>query len=194
MFSHDELLTTIFHHEKSPKTSRWLLPLFQEMVDRELADRTRARDTIPLLKEVVEDEDRPDEYYQCQKDKSYCYLSQITSPADSFVTCPEHYEALSPGTRVLKVRYTDEELRAMLARVKQRANSKSPEEVEARKVNCAPRIQGRIELTHPVFYSIAQTYEWLTEFRGCRTRSGQATTYRVRPPSFSCAILIWRVR
>lgn len=122
VFSHDELLVTIFHHERSAHVSKWLLPQFEEMVTRELAERASARATIPNLREMLEDEERPDEYLQCQTDKSYCYLSQITSPSVSFVTCPEHCEALGANVqKVMKCRFSDEALRAMVDKIKKRA-------------------------------------------------------------------------
>ena len=135
VFSHDELLITIFHHEKNPKASRWLLPLFEEMVDREIEQRQRARKNILGLTESGEDADHPDEYYQCKDDKSFCYLSQITARGTSFVTCVDHCEALGTGYKVMKVRFTDEELQAMLARVRQRASSKSSERASAGETN-----------------------------------------------------------
>ena len=138
VFSHDELLVTIFNHEKNPKASRWLLPLFEEMVNRELAQRSRAREGIASLTDVVVDEDHPDEYYQCKSDKSYCYLSQITARGVGFVTCVDHHDVLGNGAKIMKIRFTDDELKAMLARVKQRASSRAPEKGAASEVELEP--------------------------------------------------------
>lgn len=135
VFSHDELLVTIFCHEKSPKASRWLLPLFDEMVKRELSRRQRARDEIPCLLEILEDEGYCDEHYQCQVDKSFCYLSQLTTEEaePGHVVCIDHHETLDIAKpRTMKIRFSDEELKAMLARVKQRANNRTAERVKGK--------------------------------------------------------------
>lgn len=43
VFSHDQLLVSIYTHDKSPRTSRWLLPSFREMIEREAIDRALVR-------------------------------------------------------------------------------------------------------------------------------------------------------
>jgi len=105
------------------------------MVNRELERRQRARAEIPGLVELQEDEDHPDDYYQCLVDKSYCYLSQLTTEqtATAPVACIDHHSSLEEGNaRIMKIRFSDEELKAMLARVKQRAsNNKAVERTTA---------------------------------------------------------------
>jgi hypothetical protein len=122
VFSHDELLMTIFLTEKSQDTAIWLLPLFQEMVIRELADRLQARNNIPGLVEVVEERSQADGPCQCKVDNSYCYLSQITTTSATFVTCVEHYEKLGPEGLLLVTRQTDLELLDMLKTLQSRAD------------------------------------------------------------------------
>lgn len=121
VFSHDELLITIYSYEKTPKASLWLLPLFEEMVNRELADRARAKQNIPDLEIIVEDEQQEDEQYQCIVDKSFCYLSQIVTQGHNEVACADHLGSLVNGKKIMKIRFTDEDLLAMLKRVHQRA-------------------------------------------------------------------------
>ena len=134
VFSHDELLINIFKKDNSRKAARYLLPLFEEMVSRELSRRRQARSCIPNLQEIEEDSHtHPDEYYHCLVDKSYCFLSQIIIPGQEAVACFEHHDKLPGGRKVLKIRYTDAKLQQMLGQVKQRAEvgSGSPVPVNA---------------------------------------------------------------
>lgn len=127
---------TIYSYEKSPKSSLWLLPLFEEMVTRELEDRARANKNIPDLEIVVEDEELKDDQYQCVVDKSFCYLSQITTLGHSEVACADHSSNLPEGKKIMKIRLTDVTLLAMLKRVRQRAAAATaPEEGNAMKVS-----------------------------------------------------------
>ena len=136
VFSHDELLMTIYSYEKSPKSSLWLLPLFEEMVTRELEDRARAKRNIPDLEIVVEDEQQEDDQYQCILDKSFCYLSQITTSGHCEVACADHSSNLPEGKKVMKIRLTDDTLLAMLKRIRQRAAAaNAPEDANATKVS-----------------------------------------------------------
>lgn len=136
VFSHDELLMTIYSYEKTAKSSLWLLPLFEEMVNRELEDRARAKKNIPGLEVIVEDEQQEDDQYQCVVDKSFCYLSQITTEGHSEVACADHWTSLPAGKKVMKIRFTDQDLLAMLKRVHQRAAVLNvPEESSAAKVS-----------------------------------------------------------
>lgn len=122
VFSHDELLIAIATAETSQKISRILLPLFEEMVNRELARRQLARSSIARLQEVEEDlHTRPDEYYHCVVDKSYCFLSQIVTEGHEAVSCAEHHDRLPAGSRTMKIRYTDARLSTMLATVRKQA-------------------------------------------------------------------------
>jgi hypothetical protein len=131
VFSHDELLVTVYRQEASVNASRWLLPLFDEMVARELGRRQQAVATIPGLQVVREDlatsdghrEERSEDYYQCITDKSFCYLSQITLPGLDHVVCVDHWQAL-PAVQhpILVTRFTEDELLEMLAEVQRRAS------------------------------------------------------------------------
>jgi hypothetical protein len=122
VFSHDELLVTIYEHEKSPRASRWLLACFKEMVERELRDRDRARQSLPDMVEEVDDAERPEEQYQCITCKAFCYMSQIVGPDVTKAACAYHVLDLEAGPKKLRLRYPDEELRAMLHRVQSRSS------------------------------------------------------------------------
>lgn len=123
VFSHDELLITIFLNEKSPRVSRWLLPHFREMVERELADRQLARTQITNLSAdvTIEPVDLPEDQVQCHHCKAFAFLSQVTSPQSSKVSCFDHSDILGDGPKVLRYKYTDEELQGMLMRVNSRS-------------------------------------------------------------------------
>ncbi|KAG0139575.1 hypothetical protein CROQUDRAFT_54507 [Cronartium quercuum f. sp. fusiforme G11] len=123
VFSHDELLITIFLNEKSPKVSRWLLPHFREMIKRELSDRENARTSISNLSTevLIEPEDLPEDQIQCHHCKSLGYLSHVTSPGCPRVSCLEHSHTLGDGVKVLRFKYPDDVLEAMLLRVTNRS-------------------------------------------------------------------------
>lgn len=122
VFSHDELLVTIAQRETSEKISRVLHPLLEEMVIRELSRRKLARHSIANLEEMEEETQmHPDEYYHCLVDKSYCFLSHLVVPGSEAVACAEHHDKLPAGPRIMKVRYSDSKLEAMLEIVRQRA-------------------------------------------------------------------------
>lgn len=136
VFSHDELLVTIYSYETSQQTSTWLLPLFEEMVNRELERRKKARSITPGLIEVQEDVAfEEDDQYQCLVDKSFCYLSQITTEGRPEVACVDHIDHLHDGKTVMKIRHTDYELRAMLGKVRQRAEWSEPQRASSSKVS-----------------------------------------------------------
>ncbi|KAJ7249734.1 PLU-1-like protein-domain-containing protein [Mycena haematopus] len=122
VFSHDELLITITQQSQSIKTALWLLNSLQEMTDRELRDRRIARDMgIP---EILEEEDRPEDQYQCTVCKAFCYLSQVTCACKTAVACVEHAHLLCerPNDHLtLRKRFPDEELIETLNVVSARA-------------------------------------------------------------------------
>jgi [histone H3]-trimethyl-L-lysine4 demethylase len=95
----------------------------KEMVDRE----TALRKQIKSLKfgEVLEEEDRPsEEQYQCTICKVFLYLSQVTCQCTTQVTCVEHADRLckcAMSSRVLRKRFSDEELLEIYAKVSERA-------------------------------------------------------------------------
>ena len=84
------------------------------MIDREFAFRRRARGA--KFGEILIEEDRPEAQGQCSVCKVFLYLSQIT--------CMEHPEKLckcSLSSRVLRKRFSDEELTEILIKVSDRA-------------------------------------------------------------------------
>ncbi|KAF7321645.1 Jumonji superfamily protein [Mycena kentingensis (nom. inval.)] len=127
VFSHDELLITITQQSQSIKTAMWVLASLQEMTDRELRDRQAARGQN--IKEVLEEEDRPEDQYQCTVCKAFCYLSQITCSCKTTVTCVEHANLLCERPIndhvVLRKRFSDEELAEILNQVATRAKTPS---------------------------------------------------------------------
>lgn len=92
------------------------------MIDREFAFRRRARGA--KFGEVLIEEDRPEDQYQCSVCKVFLYLSQITCQCTTQVTCMDHPEKLckcSLSSRVLRKRFSDEELTEALVKVSDRA-------------------------------------------------------------------------
>lgn len=124
VFSHDELLMTLFANEKNPRSSRWLYPFFKEMVDREMERRQEARDNITDLTEEVDDSEITEDQYQCIVCKSYCFLSQIVATSQpEHVTCHEHAtQVFGEAKKTLRLRYGDDVLRQFLSRVKARSD------------------------------------------------------------------------
>lgn len=122
VFSHDELVCTIYQHERNPRSSKWLLPFFQEMVDRELASRQAVRKLRPDIIEILHDVDLQDENTQCSHCKVYCHLSQVFSEHLPAVSCAKHVQIVHGDKPVLmRVRYMDADLLAFCKRVKGRA-------------------------------------------------------------------------
>ncbi|KAH9440097.1 hypothetical protein H4Q26_000008 [Puccinia striiformis f. sp. tritici PST-130] len=123
VFSHDELLLTIFLNEKGPKVSRWLLPHFRQMTEREIADRQAAIAQIPKLSPeiIVEPADLPEDQVQCHHCKAFAFLSHIISPEYPHVSCLNHSHIFGDSPKILRCKYTDEDLQAMLMRVNSRS-------------------------------------------------------------------------
>ncbi|KAL4256714.1 [histone H3]-trimethyl-L-lysine(4) demethylase [Pleurotus pulmonarius] len=122
VFSHDELLITITQQSESIKTAMWLIDSLNEMIDREMADRRRAR--ARNFGESLEEEDRPEDQYQCAVCKMFCYLSQVTCPCTTKVVCVEHADLLCErGTHhvILRKRFSDPDLLAIQTKVAERA-------------------------------------------------------------------------
>jgi histone demethylase JARID1 len=92
------------------------------MTDREMNDRRQA---LALgLSEVLEEEDRPEDQYQCTICKAFCYLSQVICSCTSKIVCVEHLDLLcdhSPTHLTLRKRFSDENLLDTLAKVAERA-------------------------------------------------------------------------
>ncbi|KAJ7126421.1 jumonji superfamily protein [Mycena crocata] len=122
VFSHDELLITITQQSQSIKTAIWLIDSLQEMTDRELGDRQTARGLG--IQEIIEEEDRPEDQYQCLVCKAFCYLSQVTCGCKTAVACVEHAHLLCERPTdhlTLRKRFSDEELQETLSLVSARA-------------------------------------------------------------------------
>ncbi|KAI0701172.1 PLU-1-like protein-domain-containing protein [Cytidiella melzeri] len=124
VFSHDELIITITQQSQSIKTAIWLNDSLKEMVDRELNARARAR-ALNLI-QSLEEQDRPEEQYQCAVCKVFCYLSQITcSVCPNRVVCIDHVDQICkcPKTNLLlRKRFDDAELQDTHAKVAERAD------------------------------------------------------------------------
>ncbi|OAX43353.1 hypothetical protein K503DRAFT_765912 [Rhizopogon vinicolor AM-OR11-026] len=122
VFSHDELLVTITQQSQSIKTALWLESSFKEMTERELAARQLARERSVC--ERLEEEDRPEDQYQCTICKAFCYLSQIVCHCTSEIVCVDHMDQLcdhSPEELTLRKRFSDADLRETLGKVVERA-------------------------------------------------------------------------
>ncbi|KAF7981714.1 hypothetical protein HWV62_32301 [Athelia sp. TMB] len=122
VFSHDELLITITQQSQSIKTAAWLLGSLKEMIDREVGRRAYARSLG--LNEILEEEDRPEDHYQCTVCKMFCYLSQITCQCKSEIVCIDHAEHLcdhSVSQLVMRKRFSDGDLKDTLLKVQERA-------------------------------------------------------------------------
>ncbi|KAG6910147.1 hypothetical protein DXG01_012906 [Tephrocybe rancida] len=127
VFSHDELLVTITQQSHSIKTATWLHKSLEEMTERELASRAKAR-TIGLP-EVLEEEDRLDDQYQCTICKTFCYLSFVRCSCTSNVACVDHADLLCedrPAHQLtLRKRFSDKELTETQVKSTERANAPS---------------------------------------------------------------------
>ncbi|KAI9000697.1 PLU-1-like protein-domain-containing protein [Trametes punicea] len=122
VFSHDELLITITQQSQSIQTALWLNDSLQEMTDREMDARTRAR--ALQMNETLEETDRADDQYQCAECKVFCYLSQITCACTTKVVCIDHVDQLCkcpPANHILRKRFSDTELQDIQAKVSERA-------------------------------------------------------------------------
>lgn len=96
------------------------------MTDREMARRVYARSLG--LAEILEEEDRPEDHYQCTVCKMFCYLSQITCQCKSEVVCIDHAEHLcdhSVSQLIMRKRFSDAHLLDTLNKVAERAAAPS---------------------------------------------------------------------
>ncbi|GBE79852.1 predicted protein [Sparassis crispa] len=122
VFSHDELLITITQQSQTIQTALWLNESLQEMTEREMSIRARARSL--QMNEVLEETDRAEEQYQCTICKMFCYLSQITCSCTTKVVCIDHVDSLCKCARtskILRKRFEDTELQDIQAKVSERA-------------------------------------------------------------------------
>ena len=152
-FSHDELLLTAADRDSSIATAKWLAPALERTCNRELAERARFhgqhRGIAPLhnctfgvdkpsapgdceLKFALEEEDIPEDDYQCHYCKCYTYLTQFRCHKTEKTSCLMHAEGtdccgeppaqklFGPG-HTLRYRMSDDELRDVSQRVQDRA-------------------------------------------------------------------------
>lgn len=91
------------------------------MVDREITSRERIRSLRPDLTEIVS-ASLEEEEYQCDSCRTLCFLSQIVTAVDGTIRCLDHYEDIELETAVLRLRYSDEDLYSMLAKIKSRSD------------------------------------------------------------------------
>ncbi|PWN92721.1 hypothetical protein FA10DRAFT_3405 [Acaromyces ingoldii] len=127
VFSHDELIVTVYTYNHTIETAKWLQHSMAEMVSREIGKRDVLRRLIPNLVEIVEDADRPEPEYQCGHCNAFCYLGQITSEkANGAVACLDHGNQVcgadSPSKWTLRCRFSDEQLETMKTKTEERAS------------------------------------------------------------------------
>lgn len=151
-FSHDELLLTAAARDTSIKTAKWLSPALERAAGREMADRAAflarhreaprhqckfsgedwSADAECKIKFIVEEEDLPEEDYQCHYCKAYTYLTQFRCDktgktvclihADMFDCCDEPLDRKMMGSNhTLRYRMTDESLRNLVQKIQDRA-------------------------------------------------------------------------
>ncbi|KAI9635430.1 PLU-1-like protein-domain-containing protein [Dioszegia hungarica] len=124
VFSHHELLISITLYSDTIKTALWVRNSLAKMVAEETAQRESIRKDVPLLQEILVEEDCPEEQYQCCICKGFCYLSQITCTCTKLVACIDHADSLcrcAKTKRVLRKRYSEAQLEEILADVQARA-------------------------------------------------------------------------
>ncbi|KAJ5908573.1 hypothetical protein N7495_001255 [Penicillium taxi] len=149
-FSHDELLFTAAARDTTITTAKWLAPALERSCNRELNYRAaflaRHRDISPhncrlgtdetgecQLKFLVEEEDLPEDDYQCQYCKAYTYLTQFRCHKSGRTTCLLHVEAfdccgesfsqkLLGSGHTLRYRVSDGDLKSLVRKIQERAN------------------------------------------------------------------------
>jgi histone demethylase JARID1 len=157
-FSHDELLFTAAARDTSITTAKWLAPALERTVNRELRERgnflanhrklasPKSTTTHACavgtadpstgqcpLKLVVEEEDIPEDDYQCQHCKAFTYLTQFRCQKSGKTVCLSHvydydccgdlyHQKLFGQDHFLRYRVSDEELKSTVLRVQERAN------------------------------------------------------------------------
>ncbi|KAG6841826.1 hypothetical protein C0991_006233 [Blastosporella zonata] len=129
VFSHDELLVTITQQSHSIKTATWLHESLEEMTEREIAARTKGRELG--YPEILQEEDRQDDQYQCTICKTFCYLSFMMCSCTSNVACVDHADLLCedrPAHQhqlILRKRFSDKDLTETQMKFTERANAPS---------------------------------------------------------------------
>ncbi|KAH8702113.1 putative PHD transcription factor [Talaromyces proteolyticus] len=151
-FSHDELLLTAAARDSSIKTAKWLAPALARAVDREIAEResfiSRHKEIYPhqckfsgedwsadaecKTQFVVEEEDLPEEDYQCHYCKAYTFLTQFRCHSTGRTICLTHADTydccgiptaqrMMGDNHTLRYRLTDDSLRKLVQKIKERA-------------------------------------------------------------------------
>lgn len=173
VFSHDELIVTVYQHNQSVDAATWLQASMREMVERETSKRNEVRELVPGIQEVVEDVDLPEPEYQCAHCNVFCYLGQITSEKAKGVACLDHMSQVcgvdSPTKWTLRLRYSDEQLQSMLTKTIERAAIPSNWQARLHKViisNARPSLRSLRGLLHEgekIPYPVAEV-DQLREF------------------------------
>lgn len=92
------------------------------MVDRELSGREKVRRLAPEIVEELDHTELEEEEYQCASCHMLCFLSQVVSVGGD-IACLDHHSTLPEGqSKTLRLRFSDDELRMMLSKVKARSD------------------------------------------------------------------------
>jgi len=116
-FSHDELLITTALNDDNADHAGWLKEALVEMCNRELNERATIRKRFALMKEAIDEKDRPEGKTECVHCNAYSYLSQITCSCTDKVSCMDHSEELcacEPKQKTLRLRFSDDELEQLV--------------------------------------------------------------------------------
>ena len=95
------------------------------MVVEETFRRDKFRAEVPLLSEMLVEEDCSEDQYQCCICKAFCYLSQITCTCTKKASCIDHADQLCgcpSSKRTLRKRYSENQLEEILSVIEARAN------------------------------------------------------------------------
>ncbi|RKF58521.1 Lysine-specific demethylase lid [Erysiphe neolycopersici] len=158
-FSHDELLWTAAegilgegtgNGRATIETAKWLAPALERLRDREITQRKTFLENCKLsvssqnltemkiddlncqIKIIIDDEDVPEEEYQCVYCKAYCYLSRLKCNqsgkvlcllhAGSYECCDNHEQLLHAGNyHTLHYRRTTENIEKMFQKISNKA-------------------------------------------------------------------------
>lgn len=86
----------------------------------------------PDMPLVVDTEDLPEEHFQCTYCHTLAYLTHIITPGRAQIACPEHVADLPANAqKTLHLRWTDDDLRAMLHRMRSRTDKLRQQRVAA---------------------------------------------------------------
>lgn len=124
VFSHNELLITVSLFADSVKSALWLEPRLRAMIEEETVRRDKLRADVPMLNEILNEEDVPEDQYQCVVCKAFCYLSQVICSCTKAVSCIDHADKLcgcTKGKHSLRKRYSENQLEEILGTISARA-------------------------------------------------------------------------